>query len=535
VVYQGNGTNGLYVWQPQLEIGPNATIYEATDFAGNPVNTAGLASRIANTGLYVTGGIDEATYNPVSGYSQNLVAYSQTAQLFSNQYGQIFYANPTYTAPDGTQTAYKISEDTVSTNHYGGPYITQTMSIGVPYTWSIYLKKGPGTTAPDWIQLSVQYQFAASTYVNFNLSTGTLQNYSAASASITPVGNSWYRCSMTFISTSSTAVSGSMNCWLVFINNSNTLGRLPVYPGSPTSDVLLWGPQFEPGTSASRYVPTDATGKPINSAGFVQTVTNQGCHYVTGNYDEVSGILSTTDGLIANFDTYIPGTFTTTSPTTWTDSTDSRYYGVYQSFQNQSRYNPTLGAFNFDGITNGTGNAGFNVTNQANSVTLDKFYTPTFSMEIWARCNSFNTNGPYNGILALWENYQVAGFRCGIATPSGLNTDTTGRPAFWTDQSGGNFALNAGSYPIALNTWFQVLVTYDGSTCNLYFNGTLFATKAVAIFKNPGKTAPMYIAGNNNGCQSFNGQMSIFRWYNRGLTATEAADNFAGNRSRFGI
>jgi hypothetical protein len=508
VVYQGNGTNGLYVWQPQLEIGPNATIYEATDFAANPITGAGLASKIATSGLYVTGSIDEATYNPNSGYTKNLLKYSTipanslggtywVSYCAGGDYSNITTNTPNVVAPDGTYTAVKVVRNSQTTCGTGTGWGLLTNTPGImqanrTYTASIWVRSAAG---------SVPFTLGLNDYYN---------GYLAQTA--TP---QWQR--FTYTGTPNGAV--------------NTLDRgIQFLTDIQNVTLYYWAPQLELGAVATDYEPTDANGLPL-TPGMAQRVTNQGRHYVTGNYDEVSGILATTDGLVANFDTYIPGTFVTTSPTTWTDSTDSKYYGVYQNFQNQSKYNPTLGAFNFDNTTN----VGFNVTNQANSVTLDKFYTPTFSMEIWARATSFNNNGPYNDILALWEYYQVAGFRCGIATPNGLSTDTTGRPAFWTNQSGGNFALNTGTYPINLNTWFQTAVTYDGSTCNLYFNGTLIATQAIAIFKSPGKTAPFYIAGNNNGCQSFNGQMGIFRWYNRALTAGEAADNFAGNRGRFGI
>ena len=510
--YQGDGVSGMYIWGAQKEIGTVATIYEGTDGNGLPLRPNNLVSKIASTGLYVTGGIDEATYNPNSGYTKNLLKYSTmpansiggtywVSYCSGGDYSNITTNTPDVVAPDGTYTAVKVVRNSATTCGTGTGWGFLTTATGIlqanrTYTASVWVRSAAG---------SVPFSLGLNDYYNA---------YNAQSA--TP---QWQR--FTYTGTPNGAV--------------NTLDRgIQFQTDQQNVTLYYWSPQLELGAVATDYEPTDANGLPL-TPGMVQRVTNKGNHYVAGNYDEVSGILATTNGLVANFDTYIPGTFVTTSPTTWIDSTDSKYYGVYQNFQNQSKYNPTLGAFNFDNISNGTGNSGFNLTNQANSVTLDKFYTPTFSMEIWARTTSFNTNGPYNDILALWEYYQTTGFRCGIATPNGLSTDTTGRPAFWCDQSGGNFALNAGTYPINLNTWFQVLVTYDGSTCNLYFNGVLFNTRSIAIFKNPGKSAPFYIAGNNNGCQSFNGQMGIFRWYNRGLSAGEVADNFAGNRGRFGI
>jgi len=162
------------------------------------------------------------------------------------------------------------------------------MLPGQYYTWSIYLKKGPGYHAPDWMTLSTQFQYSNVGYVNFNLTTGAYITYNGATATMTSVGNGWYRCTMTFVCAAFSTFNGTqMNCWVAFNNNSSATGRLPAYTGTPMSDVLLWGHQLELGTAATDYVPTNSTGAPVLSAGFAIRVDPTGFATI-GSLDEVS-------------------------------------------------------------------------------------------------------------------------------------------------------------------------------------------------------------------------------------------------------
>lgn len=149
-------------------------------------------------------------------------------------------------APDGLMTADTLVESAATANHVASAGVTLT---AVAHVFSIHLKKGSGATAPDWVQL---YTGGTSTqYANFNLSTGATGNVAAGStASITPLGGGWYRCSLTFTPGSS----GAASVVIAFTNNADTTTRGPSYAGAVTSDVFLWGAQLETGSTATSYV-----------------------------------------------------------------------------------------------------------------------------------------------------------------------------------------------------------------------------------------------------------------------------------------
>jgi hypothetical protein len=197
-----------------------------------------------------TGGLN------VLGSGQNLLLQSQNLlnAQWTNVGSSISVSATLYTAPDGTTTANNLVETATTIAHY--IQNSTTITAGVVYTYSVYLKKGIGATAPDWMQLALGAAGFASPYANFNLSTGALGTTSGATSTITSVGNGWYRCSITATANQSAQ---TVTFPIVFTNNSNATGRLPSYTGAITSDVLVWGAQVELGSTLNTYIPTTTT------------------------------------------------------------------------------------------------------------------------------------------------------------------------------------------------------------------------------------------------------------------------------------
>ena len=153
-------------------------------------------------------------------------------------------ANST-TAPDGTSTADTLVETVATSAH------TTLAGATVPTAataFSVYLKKGTGATAPNWVQL---YTGGVSTqYANFNLGTGVVGNVAAGStAAITAIGNGWYRCVLYF----TPATPGAVSAVVAFTNNTDTTTRGLSYAGATTSDVFVWGAQLQTGSTATTY------------------------------------------------------------------------------------------------------------------------------------------------------------------------------------------------------------------------------------------------------------------------------------------
>jgi len=218
-------------------------------------------------------------YDPVTLACKGLLVEESRANtfLYSEDFSNAAYtssstvATNTQTAPDGTLTADTIAELPATTNFYIGQTISFTS--GTTHTVSVFLKKGNGATSPDIVQLTFPgAAFGASQYANYNIVLGTvLTKVGSVTATITPINNGWMR--LTYTATATATASGLAAC-CVFTNNSDSLGRVPVYAGAATSQVFIWGAQLETGAFATSYIPTEATALTRNADVATMTGTN---------------------------------------------------------------------------------------------------------------------------------------------------------------------------------------------------------------------------------------------------------------------
>ncbi len=170
----------------------------------------------------------------------NLFSYSQ--EFNNGSWGKTassITANST-TAPDGTTTADSLIEDSTNALHIVSK---STSSVGGVYTVSVYAKPN----GRNWMFISM---VAASNYgAYFDVSngvTGTVES-NITSATITSVGNGWYRCVMT---ANTGASSPRCNIYTATANGTNS------YQGNGTSGLYIWGAQSVEGSSAQTYFPT---------------------------------------------------------------------------------------------------------------------------------------------------------------------------------------------------------------------------------------------------------------------------------------
>lgn len=147
----------------------------------------------------------------------------------------------TIIAPDGKLTADKLIETATSGFHYA-TQSTGVVTLGATITTSVFVKSAERT----YFGL---YPYNSSAGVKFNLNTGVIlsQDAGIVSASITSVGNGWYKISASIIAIGTTPAP-----WFALLNNSGATS----YAGDGTSGLFIWGAQLVEGTNPLTYLPT---------------------------------------------------------------------------------------------------------------------------------------------------------------------------------------------------------------------------------------------------------------------------------------
>ena len=212
-------------------------------------------------------------------------------------------ANQT-TSPDGTTNADKLIEDSSTGLHEVYSTTPFSLTVGVAYTKTIYAKSSERT------QISLNFVtsgFSQGASVIANLTTGTLGTVNnvggvtGSTATITNVGNGWYRISITmtpastanFYADFSTALNGAIN-----------------YTGNGTSGIFIWGAQLEVGSYPTSYIPTtsasvtrnaDVISKTGISSLIGQTEGVVFTDFICDGFEDYGTPLSINDGTASNY------------------------------------------------------------------------------------------------------------------------------------------------------------------------------------------------------------------------------------------
>ena len=174
----------------------------------------------------------------------NLFTYSQD---FSN--GAWTKNNATITtgastAPDGTLTFNKLTEDTSNSTHR--IYFATSTTPSNVYTLSCYAK----ASQRNYLALYVDTTGGGNKNgLIVNLTTGAISSTlgTVVNSQITSLGNSIYRVAIAITATNTTSYP---------VLGASANGTTDTYTGDGTSGIFIWGAQFELGTIASNYTVT---------------------------------------------------------------------------------------------------------------------------------------------------------------------------------------------------------------------------------------------------------------------------------------
>jgi hypothetical protein len=219
-----------------------------------------------------------------------------------------------------------------------------------------------------------------------------------------------------------------------------------------------------------------------------------------------------TDGLVLSLDagntkSYVSGS------TTWFDKSG---YANNGTLVNGVGYTSSFnGSLVFDGVDDNVqlGNASNIITNPS-----------AITVESWVKTNVV---GFYKKIIITSPSGSqgVRGFYLSL----GPSPD---RLYFGVKTNLGEVSPSYGSN-ISTTQYSHIVGTYDSSLVKLYLNGDLVASQSLS--GNINTTGICRISGYDNNNETWNGNISNIKIYNRALSPSEVSQNFNALRGRFGI
>jgi hypothetical protein len=251
-----------------LNAGSGAAIARPTfsrDFAGektlnNGTGPAITFTRASNATFFGANGtlqtaaanVPRFDHDPATGASRGLLIEEARTNLLirSAEFTDASWAQTNVTAsdgqaaPDGTTNADGIFETVTNNIHE----TRQSVSIAATatHTYSVFLKANGRNFVTVYVRETAN---SGATYVSVvvDLSDGSISGSPVGTATVTSVGNGWYR-----VAVSASIDAGTRFAQIRLREDASTSS----YAGDITKGVLAWGAQLEVGAFPTSYIPT---------------------------------------------------------------------------------------------------------------------------------------------------------------------------------------------------------------------------------------------------------------------------------------
>ena len=254
VSFLGDVTKGLYLWGAQLEQRSSVTAYTATTTQPITNYIPVLQTAAANVARF--------DHNPTTGEALGLLIEEQRTNLFTysadfsnaawTKSNASITAN-TIVAPDGALDGDKIVENTATGQHRVYKTVSGTTNTNA-YTLTVFAKAAERVRI--YVGMAESPTFSRQGNAVFDLSAGTVANTTTGLngatggvATITNVGNGWYRCAYTL------TLGGTDTSIFADINIVST-GTTISYTGDGYSGIFIWGAQLEAGAFPTSAIAT---------------------------------------------------------------------------------------------------------------------------------------------------------------------------------------------------------------------------------------------------------------------------------------
>jgi hypothetical protein len=207
------------------------------------------------------------TYRP-----HNFVAASQKFKLAYWTVSNGTLTGDATTAPDNTTTAALYVPTAASGTFFRVTRSTVLVTATIPYTASFYVK------ANGYSKIHIMEDGFTNAAAVFDLSsvavtaTYNAGTFTVSNATITDVGNGWYRCSCTFNPTSSTGI--TLGIYVTRPAYASGDPMASAWTPDGTSGIYIWGAMLNAGPALLDYVPTRAHNICLQSADLATTWTN---------------------------------------------------------------------------------------------------------------------------------------------------------------------------------------------------------------------------------------------------------------------